>query len=238
MEQNQQIPVVDLFSDGGADPNPGKGGYGVILSYKGVRKEFCQGFKETTNNRMELLGVITGLEKLNRRAIVNVYTDSQYVVNGIEQGWAKKWKQNNWYRTKKEKAINRDLWERLLELLTKHEVHFHWVKGHNGHAENERCDALATQAINQEELLEDKGYQLQEEIKAENTIASRRVLKEGDLCTKCNTPVIKKPSKKRTVKPGQTHYFEYFLSCPACHHSYMVEEAKRPIEEFKPPQLF
>lgn len=159
MNNQKELPIVKLYSDGGADPNPGKGGYGIIMTYKRVRKEFSQGFLKTTNNRMELLGVISGLERLTRQSKVNVYTDSRYVINGIEKGWARKWRSNNWYRNKTEKALNPDLWERLLQLLEIHQVKFDWVKGHNGHPENERCDALATQAMKQPDLIADKGFE-------------------------------------------------------------------------------
>jgi ribonuclease HI len=155
-----EIPEVIIYSDGGAEPNPGKGGVGVIMSYKGIKKEFSQGYELTTNNRMELMGVIYGLEKLKTKSIVNVFTDSQYVVNGIEKGWAQKWKSNNWFRNKKEKAINYDLWERLLCLIEKHEkVTINWIKGHAGHTENERCDELALLALKGNDLLPDTGYE-------------------------------------------------------------------------------
>ncbi len=163
MEQRKEIPNIELYSDGGAEPNPGRGGYGVILAYKGLRKELSKGYKMTTNNRMELMGVIAGLEQIKTRSKVKVITDSKYVVDGIEKGWAKRWKANNWYRTKKEKAINSDLWERLLSLLSRHEVSFYWVRGHNGHPQNERCDALATMALNQPNLAEDPGFQVKED---------------------------------------------------------------------------
>lgn len=154
-----QIPQIELFSDGGAEPNPGKGGFGVILSYKGKRKEFKQGFRLTTNNRMELMGIIYGLEQLKTKSEVAVYTDSKYVVDAVNKGWAKKWKAKNWYKSKKEKAKNPDLWKRLLALLEVHSCTFHWVKGHAGHRENERCDALATMAIKQKQLLVDEVYE-------------------------------------------------------------------------------
>ena len=155
----KDIPEIDLYSDGGAEPNPGKGGFGIIMSYKGTKKEFSQGFRLTTNNRMELMGVIHGLERLKTKAIVNVYSDSRYVVDGITKGWAKKWKANNWYRNKTEKAINCDLWERLLVLISnQQEVKFNWIRGHFGHPENERCDQLAVEASQYGPLHEDTGY--------------------------------------------------------------------------------
>lgn len=160
----KNIPKVTVYSDGGAEPNPGKGGFGVIMIYGEYRKEFSQGYRLTTNNRMELMGVIFALEQLKKPCIVDIYTDSQYVVNGITKGWAQRWRANNWYRTKKEKAINYELWEQLLNLISANvQVKFHWIKGHAGYFENERCDTLATEALNGENLLEDLGYKNQKE---------------------------------------------------------------------------
>lgn len=219
-----EIPEINLYSDGGAEPNPGKGGFGLIMSYKGVQKEFSQGYELTTNNRMELMGVIYGLERLKTKSIVNVFTDSRYVIDGIEQGWAKKWKSQNWFRTKNEKAINSDLWERLLNVISIHEkVTVNWVKGHAGHRENERCDELALQALNGNNLLVDEGYN-------PNEVRMFKIEVEGDLCRKCNTEVVKTQTKKKVLKPGQTYYYDYYLLCPKCKTMYMVEEAKREIK--------
>ena len=155
-----EIPEVNLYSDGGADPNPGKGGFGVIMSYKGIKREFSQGYELTTNNRMELMGVIYGLERLKTKSSVNVFTDSRYVIDGIEKGWAERWKSKNWYRTRTEKAINCDLWDKLLTLISAHQkVKFNWIKSHAGHIENERCDELASAALKGASLLTDVGYQ-------------------------------------------------------------------------------
>ncbi|MCL2203937.1 MAG: ribonuclease HI [Defluviitaleaceae bacterium] len=141
---------VTLYTDGACSGNPGPGGYGAVLLYKSHRKEFSGGHPATTNNRMEMLGVIVGLDALKEPCCVALYSDSRYVVDAIEKGWALKWKQNDWMRNKKEPALNVDLWERLLALLEKHEVRCHWVKGHAGNSENERCDALARGAIKTE----------------------------------------------------------------------------------------
>ena len=138
---------VTIYTDGGSRPNPGKGGYGVVLLYDGNRKEISDGYRLTTNNRMELMGPIKGLEALNQRCRVDIYSDSNYVIYGIEKGWAKKWKAKGWMKNKKESAINPDLWERLLNLCSQHDVRFHWVKGHSGNPENERCDQLAGYAL-------------------------------------------------------------------------------------------
>ncbi len=241
MNSNTNMPKIELFSDGGANPNPGKGGYGVILSYKGRKKEIWQGYKLTTNNRMELLGVIEGLTQLKRKSVVTVYTDSQYMANGVQKGWAKKWKKNNWYRNKNEKAINIDLWDRLLELVSKNDVKFVWIKGHNGHPENERCDELASIAMNQKELVDDIGYDANElnqglnEVHHQKILAAgkskkKKIVKVGDLCRKCNTPVEKEIPKRKKMKQNQSYFFEYYMRCPSCKQMYMVEDAKRKID--------
>ena len=134
---------VTIYTDGACSGNPGPGGYGAILMYGEHKKELSGGEAETTNNRMELMGVITALQALKRPCTVQLYTDSQYVVNAIEQGWAKKWRENGWMRNKKDKAMNPDLWETLLGLLEVHQVKFHWVKGHAENPYNNRCDELA-----------------------------------------------------------------------------------------------
>lgn len=134
---------VTIYTDGACSGNPGPGGYGAILMYGSHKKELSGGDANTTNNRMELMGVITALEALNRPCQVDLYTDSQYVVNAIEKGWARKWQANGWMRNKKDKALNPDLWQRLLDLLETHQVMFHWVKGHAENPYNNRCDELA-----------------------------------------------------------------------------------------------
>ncbi len=134
---------VIIYTDGACSGNPGPGGYGAILLYGQHKKELSGGEANTTNNRMELMGVITALKALKRPCSVQLYTDSQYVVNAIEKGWAKKWQANGWMRNKTEKAMNPDLWQQLLELLSVHQVRFHWVKGHGDNPYNNRCDELA-----------------------------------------------------------------------------------------------
>ena len=140
------IKHVDIFTDGACSGNPGPGGYGVILRYKGVNKELSGGEPNTTNNRMELPAVITGLAALKEPCEVTLYSDSRYIIDAIQMGWAKKWQANHWMRNAKEPALNSDLWEQLLGLLERHQVTFVWVKGHAGHPENERCDQLVVQA--------------------------------------------------------------------------------------------
>ena len=150
---------VTLYTDGGARGNPGPGGWGALLIYGEHRRELSGGFCLTTNNRMELTAVIEGLAALKRPCAVTVYSDSRYVVDAMEKGWARRWKGNGWIRTKKgEPAVNPDLWARLLELCAAHRVRFVWVKGHAGQAENERCDALSVEASKREDLPPDPGY--------------------------------------------------------------------------------
>ena len=146
---------VEIFTDGACSGNPGPGGYGVILKSNGNTKQLSQGFKNTTNNRMELRAVIEGLKALKEKCHVLVYSDSKYIVDAIEKGWAHRWEANNWYRNKKEKALNIDLWIELLDLLDKHQVRFRWVKGHAGHPENELCDQMAVAAAASENLFDD-----------------------------------------------------------------------------------
>lgn len=149
---------ITLFSDGSSLGNPGPGGYGVILRYKEHEKELSDGYALTTNNRMELLGVITGLQALKEACEVNIITDSQYVINGMTK-WIYGWKKKNWTNSANKPVLNKDLWQTLDSLVIKHKVTWTWVKGHDGHEENERCDVLAKNAASQPNLKEDKGYQ-------------------------------------------------------------------------------
>jgi len=145
---------VVIYTDGGCRPNPGPGGYGVVLMFGQHRRELSGGYRKTTNNRMELLAAIHGLEALKERCRVRLFSDSQYVVNGMSKGWALRWRSNGWRRNNKESAENPDLWDRLLILCEHHEVQFEWVRGHSGHQENERCDALATASVSQAALID------------------------------------------------------------------------------------
>ena len=137
---------ITIYTDGACSGNPGPGGYGIIILSEKKRQELSGGYKLTTNNRMELMAVIVGLEQLEIPSIVNLYTDSKYIVDAVTKGWAKRWRANSWKRNKKDKAMNPDLWGKLLDLCSKHQVEFSWVRGHSGNIENERCDKLAVQA--------------------------------------------------------------------------------------------
>lgn len=150
---------LDIYTDGACSGNPGKGGYGVVMLYKGHRRELSQGYRLTTNNRMEMLAVIKGLQALKEPCRVTLYSDSKYVVDAITKGWAKKWQKNNWIKSDKKKALNSDLWQIMLDLLQIHDVNFVWVKGHADNVENERCDELARNSVNGS-LLEDEGYNI------------------------------------------------------------------------------
>lgn len=134
---------VELFTDGACKGNPGAGGWGLILRYKGKEKELSGGEKNTTNNRMELMAVIKGLSALKEPCEVTIYSDSQYFCNGITKGWVESWKKRGWKKSDKSVPANVDLWEELLKLIDIHKCKIVWIKGHNGHPENERCDRLA-----------------------------------------------------------------------------------------------
>ena len=158
-------PTIYLYTDGAASGNPGPGGYGVVLKCGTFVKEISGGFAKTTNNRMELLAVIVGLEAIKwDNARVEVWSDSKYVVNAITEGWLEKWILKDWKKVK-----NPDLWQRFLPLYRAHQVPFHWIKGHAGHPENERCDRLAVAAYGQSGLPEDTGYIISKEICQETT---------------------------------------------------------------------
>lgn len=141
--------ITYIFTDGACSGNPGPGGWGAILKYRDKTLELSGGEPRTTNNRMELLGVINALEQLKRPTRCEITTDSQYVINGITKGWAAGWRARGWIKSDKKPALNADLWDRLLNLLEIHDVRFKWTRGHAGHAENERCDELARRAVKQ-----------------------------------------------------------------------------------------
>ena len=148
-------PVIYLYTDGAASGNPGPGGWGAVLVCGPLRKEMSGGFERTTNNRMELLAVIKGLEAIKwEKADVEVYSDSTYVVKAITEGWLENWVAKGWKKVK-----NPDLWQAFLPLYKKHNVSFHWIKGHAGHPENERCDRLAVAAYGEPNLPADEGYE-------------------------------------------------------------------------------
>lgn len=147
--------MIDIFTDGAAQGNPGPGGYGVVLKYKDYVKEISQGFRLTTNNRMELWAAIAGLEAIKKEGIpVRIYSDSAYVVKAVEEGWLWNWEKKNFAKKK-----NADLWKRYIPLHKKYKPRFHWIKGHAGHPENERCDYLAVQAATRSDLHVDQEYE-------------------------------------------------------------------------------
>ena len=137
------MKTVTLYTDGACSGNPGPGGWGAILEYQGIEKEFSGGEPETTNNRMELTAVIAGLSALKEPCIVELYSDSKYVIDGLSKGWAVSWRKNGWRKADKKPALNPDLWEKLLDLAEIHQLRYHWVKGHADNPENNRCDEMA-----------------------------------------------------------------------------------------------
>ena len=157
--------IVSIYTDGAAKGNPdGPGGYGVVLQYtdnKGVlhERELSQGYVQTTNNRMELMAAIVGLEALNRPCMIDLYSDSKYLTDAFNQHWIDNWVKNDWKRGKSGPVKNIDLWKRLLNAMQTHKVNFIWVKGHNGHPQNERCDKMAVKAAMSGNLIADEGFQ-------------------------------------------------------------------------------
>jgi ribonuclease HI len=149
---------IIIHTDGGASPNPGVGGYGVVLQQGRLRKELSAGYELTTNNRMEMMAVIVALEALKEPSTVVLHTDSKYVVDSISKRWVYGWMKRGWKKSDGKMAVNVDLWQRLLPLLKTHKVEFKWVKGHAGNTENERCDTLVNEAKNLKTLLKDTGY--------------------------------------------------------------------------------
>jgi ribonuclease HI len=155
----EELKDIVIYTDGACSGNPGPGGYGVVLLAGKHRKELSGGFRLTTNNRMELMGVIVGLKALKKKSRVTLYSDSQYVVEALRKGWANQWRDRGWRRSNKEVALNSDLWEMLLDLVNQHEVEFIWVQSHAGNLENERCDELAVAASKNKDLPRDIGYE-------------------------------------------------------------------------------
>ncbi len=221
------MPCVEVYTDGGCEPNPGSGGYGVVLLHPKKRAEASGGFRLTTNNRMEIYAAIAGLEMLKQPCKVTLYSDSEYLVNPMTKGWAETWKKKKWWRKQTERVLNFDLWERLLALCEKHQVEFRWVRGHAGNQENERCDTLSMEALRKPDLPMDEGYENKPE-----SDGVRPELQEGEPCRKCSTPVIRQPGQK---KPNRDWYYEYFLWCPKCQQRYDLESAKRTVQQ--PPSL-
>ncbi len=150
---------VDIYTDGACSGNPGPGGYGTVMLCGERRKELSGGFRKTTNNRMELLAVITGLRALKQPCAVTVFSDSKYIVDAVNKNWARRWQANGWRRNKNDRALNPDLWGQLLALLDTHTVNLRWVKGHAGNPGNERADALAVAAANANNLAIDEVYE-------------------------------------------------------------------------------
>lgn len=156
--------LVEMYTDGACSGNPGAGGYGTILRYKDSagnyhEKELTAGYKLTTNNRMELLAVIVGLEALKKPCRVKITSDSKYFIDAFEQKWIDSWQKNNWRTASKKPVKNVDLWQRLLAVMRQHEVELIWVKGHNGHEFNERCDKLAVNSSQSDNLLDDELFE-------------------------------------------------------------------------------
>ncbi len=224
---------VTIFTDGGAVPNPGQGGYGVVLRFGDHCKELSGGFQQTSNNRMELMAAIVGLEALKQPCRVHLHSDSRYVVDMVNQGALFRIAAKNWRATK---AKNLDLWKRFLDAFLLHEAEMVWVKGHAGIDDNERCDQLAALAMKQQTLEIDEGYA--EYATKSNTPPERpqsshasppsrrgpKPKKVGDPCRHCQSPLIRRETKKH--KPDAAYYYAWHLYCENCRRMYHVQAAK------------
>lgn len=219
--------TLKIYTDGACEPNPGPGGIGVVLLDKGGEEQFSQGYRLTTNNRMELMAAIRGLEAAAGAKQVTLYSDSKYLVDAMTNQWVQNWEDSDWVRRGGQRVPNKDLWEKLLGLQELHAITFVWVKGHAGDKYNEIADSLSYAAIENEDKIEDEGYLQQLALEKE---FPSKITKVGQPCRKCGTPVIKRiPKRKKTA--GQSYYFEYYLQCPNCGTTYMVEKAKRSIDQ-------
>jgi ribonuclease HI len=218
---------VIIYTDGACEPNPGPGGIGVVLLRKGEEVRFSQGYRLSTNNRMELTAAIEGLEMVQEPSQVTLYSDSKYLVDAMSKEWVRKWEDSGWVRKGGRRVPNHDLWQKLLALGQIHQVTYKWVKGHAGDEYNEVADSLSYAAIEQTDKIEDEGYLAQLEMEE---IAPSKITQEGQPCRKCGTPVVRRVPKRKK-KPSQSYYFEYYLQCPNCGTTYMVEEAKRSIDQ-------
>ncbi len=163
MNLNPKLTHVEIYTDGACTGNPGPGGYGVIIIQDGQKQEYSQGYRLTTNNRMELMAAIEGLNALKEPVRGRLFTDSKYLADAINLGWVDIWRGKGWRKVGKGKVLNPDLWQQLQPLLDTHQIEVVWVKGHAGHPENERCDQLAVQAAQQRNLLIDTGYEKSQE---------------------------------------------------------------------------
>jgi len=246
------MKTITIYTDGASSGNPGPGGYAAVIVQGRQRREITGGFRQTTNNRMELYAAIAGLEAMQGSQAVRLVSDSQYLVESIKQGWVQVWQAKGWRKTKKERVPNADLWRRLLALLEQHQVEFEWVEGHAGDPFNERANRLAQRSLLAANLPADEGYEQsdanggavqaglfdlptqevplsQGDNASELPMAipsSRKVVRAGQACRKCGAAVEKRiPSRK--VKPGQRYYYEYYLQCPKCGTIYLVDDAKR-----------
>lgn len=250
------MTTLSIYTDGASSGNPGPGGYAAVVVDGRRKREIAGGFRLTTNNRMELYAAIAALESLEGSQPVRIFSDSQYLVESLNQGWVQAWKAKGWRKTKKVRVLNTDLWQRLLGLIEKRQVAFEWVEGHAGHPLNERANRLAQRALLRPDLPADMGYEqvataevevqaglfdlptesANHEIKkSEQTPSSqadgssRKVTRAGQGCRKCGEAVEKR-TPNRKIKPGQSYYYEYYLQCPKCGTIYLVDDARRAVD--------
>lgn len=222
----EEIKHVTIYINCACVPNPGLGSFGIVLLYGNARKEISSGFRQTTSNRIGVFAAIKALEFLKEPCEVTLHSNSEYLVDTMIFGWAKHWKLNDWPTNKQHRAVNFDLWEKLLTLCEKHQVEFSLTKDCVRNSETEICTNLSHAATVRNDLQIDESY----ENRSDEVGTRVKITSEGQPCRKCSTPVIKKIPRKK-LKHSQSYYFEYYLFCPACHTMYMMEEAKRFVNK-------
>lgn len=231
VDSERDPKAVSIFTDGGAAPNQGKGGYGVVLRFGDSYKELSAGFEATTNNRMELLAAVVGLESLTEPCKVRLHSDSRYVVDPVTRGTLFRWQSKDWNNGN---IKNLDLWQRFLKAYLKHQVKMVWVKGHAGVADNVRCDQLATEAMAVDKLLVDEGFSDETEtVKVSKKSAKKpkapKPKAAGDPCPNCKMLLMRRETS--TINPNSAYYYPWQLYCQKCRRVYHVKSARVPREK-------
>ncbi len=222
--ENNELPIVNLYSNSYSENLRGKSAFGIILTHKEHEKTFQKAYNFTTSNRIELLGIIYGLKNLKKKSIVTIHTKLKYIIDPFEKKWINNWVDNNWHSGKKPIA-NDDLWKELFELYEFHQLKFVYAEEKS----LTKSQLLVKNALESEILEIDENFEITFENQPVSTLKKVKIKNEGDLCRKCDTPVIKQVPQHKKIKKNKSYYFEYYLLCPNCKEMYMVEEAKKML---------
>ena len=226
MEQSKNnLPKVSLYCRSFIDKVTAKAAYTIIMKYNDIEKSFSESFRKSTNNRLELMGIISGFQKLKKTVDITVYISYHYIIDPFEKDWISNWVENNWISNKR-RIANQDLWKQLLDLTKEHIVKFEYCNNEY----IKKCYTLSqleTQKNIEFKIDEVFEEECSQEIREDRKI---RIDKEGDLCRKCSTPVVKKTPTQKKIKENQIYYYEYILQCPNCRTIFFVESAKRYLQ--------